>query len=236
MNTKISLILSLLAILGSEARGEETTFLVGIHGVPATPQYEYRVRTNDPTLIEQCRAQLALPEAERILHVNGALDWGDGNFNAPWSWHIDPEDWLLTQFSIEICDGLPEMVEADLDYWITHIGRFCCWFSHIRAELPPTGILDPGGPDFQLAVNPNPFNPRVVVSFFLQNAAHVKLAIYDARGRNIVTLIDEARASGANRVVWNGRDIAGRTLAAGAYLCRLAVGNSVELARLVLIR
>ncbi|MFQ6093649.1 MAG: dockerin type I repeat-containing protein, partial [bacterium] len=110
-------------------------FRVGIHGQPSTPEYEYTVATSDSELIAQCQAQLALPEDQRTLHINGALDWGDGGFNGPWNWHIVPDDWVLAEASIEVCDGLPQDVEGDLDYWINTVGRFCCWSSFIKSQI-----------------------------------------------------------------------------------------------------
>lgn len=59
--------------------------------------------------------------------INGALLAGDGGFNAPWSWHLDPTDLDVPDASIELCDGRPSMVEADMTYWLGTVGRFCPW-------------------------------------------------------------------------------------------------------------
>jgi hypothetical protein len=37
--------------------------------------------------------------------------------------------------SIELCDGRPAMVEADLNYWLTRVGSFCPWGARVVAEL-----------------------------------------------------------------------------------------------------
>ena len=110
-------------------------FKVGIHGQPSTPEFEYNVATNDSDVIAQCLEQLSLPEDRRDLHVNGALDWNDGGFNEPWSWHIVPDDWNLAGMSAEVCDGYPKYVEENLDYWINSVGRFCCYDSYIKGQL-----------------------------------------------------------------------------------------------------
>jgi hypothetical protein len=52
-------------------------------------------------------------------------------YNAPWSWHIDPEDIHMAEFTIELCDGLPSHVENDLDYWANTVGRFCPWSAQL---------------------------------------------------------------------------------------------------------
>ena len=46
------------------------------------------------------------------LVVRGAV-----SYNKPWSWHIDSENVHMAFPSVEINDGSPSMVEADLDQW-----------------------------------------------------------------------------------------------------------------------
>jgi len=108
-------------------------FTVGIHGSEDTSNYV--VTTNNNDLIDQCHEQLALPEDERFLHINGFLDYGDSGFNQPWSWHIIPNEWVLAEMSIGTCNGDPEDVESDLDYWIGTVGQLCNWGSFIKEEI-----------------------------------------------------------------------------------------------------
>ncbi len=95
---------------------ELVKFKVVLHNYPQTQEFSYFVQTSNFDLIQQCREQLELPEEQRSLHINGEIEFGDGGFNSLWSWHIDPENWLLTEISIELCDGVPSDVENDLDY------------------------------------------------------------------------------------------------------------------------
>ena len=108
-------------------------FTVGIHGSEDTSNYV--VTTNNNDLIDQCHEQLALPEDERFLHINGFLDYGDSGFNQPWSWHIIPNEWVLAEMSIGTCNGDPEDVESDLNYWIGTVGQLCNWGSFIKEEI-----------------------------------------------------------------------------------------------------
>ncbi len=57
----------------------------------------------------------------------GTLARGDGGFNMPWSWHLLPKTVEVADFTIELCDGRPSMVEADLDYWVDTVKQFCPW-------------------------------------------------------------------------------------------------------------
>ena len=108
-------------------------FTVGIHG--AGDESDYVVVTNNDDLIDQCQAQLELPEEERLLHINGFLDYGDGGFNQPWSWHIISNEWVLADMSIATCNVSPQVVENDLDYWINSVGQLCNWSSFIKEEI-----------------------------------------------------------------------------------------------------
>lgn len=62
---------------------------------------------------------------------SGRIVRGAVPYNAPWSWHIDPEDIHMAEVTIELCDGLPSHVEANLDYWVDTVKRFCPWTARI---------------------------------------------------------------------------------------------------------
>ena len=48
---------------------------------------------------------------------NGLVVRGAVSYNKPWSWHIDSENIHMAEVTIEINDGLPSFVEAELDGW-----------------------------------------------------------------------------------------------------------------------
>ena len=73
-----------------------------------------------------------------------------------------------------------------------------------------------------LPPRPNPFNPSTRIAFTLSSPGDVRLELFDARGRRVRLLDAGSRAAGEHAVSWNGTDDAGRRLAAGAYLVRLA--------------
>ncbi len=69
---------------------------------------------------------LAVERGEsRATIPSGKLVRGSVAYNKPWSWHVDPGDVLMAEMTIELCDGLPSHVEADVDYWIESVKRFC---------------------------------------------------------------------------------------------------------------
>lgn len=78
------------------------------------------------------------------------------------------------------------------------------------------------------AITPNgdAANPTAALALTLSQfaaAVDVEIAVYDLAGRRVRTLVDEARASGAYRDDWDGRDAQGQLVPPGLYLCRVAV-------------
>ena len=117
-----------------------TFFKVGIHGEDQNS--DFIIVTNDSSKIDQCRSQLELPEENRDLHINGYIDYTDGGFNIPWNWHIIPNEWVLAEMSIGLCNGTPEQIESDLDYWIDNVGQLCNWGSFIKSEITSDSLCN----------------------------------------------------------------------------------------------
>jgi hypothetical protein len=74
----------------------------------------------------------ALAEAERLRQsgeerwVLGTLRRGNGGFNAPWSWHLDPASISFAEVTIEACQTAASAIAGDIDYWIG-FGQVCIW-------------------------------------------------------------------------------------------------------------
>ncbi len=85
-------------------------------------------------------------------------------------------------------------------------------------------------------VYPNPFNPRTTIAFDLAAAGAARLEIYDLGGRLLRVLAAADLPAGHQEAVWDGRDDAGRGVAAGLYLCRLTAASVESLRKLTLVR
>jgi hypothetical protein len=100
---------------------------------------------------------------------------------------------------------------------------------------PTTGPLGQPG-RIALAPNyPNPFHPRTTIEYALPAAADVRLLVYNVQGRVVRRLVDERQPSGHKKVVWQGRDDAGRAVASGVYFLRLDAGDR-QLTRKMILR
>ena len=76
---------------------------------------------------------------------------------------------------------------------------------------------------------PNPFNPAVVIPLDLAtDAAQMSLTVYDVLGRRVRQLWQGPLGAGSHRFAWDGRDEAGKAVAAGVYLYRVEVDGQIE--------
>ncbi|MDD5361223.1 MAG: T9SS type A sorting domain-containing protein [Ignavibacteria bacterium] len=83
---------------------------------------------------------------------------------------------------------------------------------------------------FELKQNfPNPFNPSTTINFNLKKDSFVKLAVYDALGREAEVLISKEMNSGEYSVKWNAEKFA-----SGIYYYRLQAGDYSDTRRMIL--
>jgi len=83
---------------------------------------------------------------------------------------------------------------------------------------------------------PNPFNPTTNVRFDLLARQHVKVHIYDVRGRLVRTLLDEVCDPGGHEIEWDGRNRGGRPAASGIYFFRVEARGFADTKKMVLVR
>ncbi|HSB62477.1 MAG TPA: hypothetical protein VLI67_12205 [Vicinamibacteria bacterium] len=102
------------ACSSTEPSGLHTDFVV------AVGQERFVVRSTDPETIRL--ATLNFQGRNQVFPL-GPLRRGDGGFNGPWSWHLDPAETRFVEAAIEVCDGAPSYVEANLDAFPT----YCPW-------------------------------------------------------------------------------------------------------------
>lgn len=125
---------TVLAFPGCDSAEDDPADDNSIFVIEVADRETFRVRITAPDQIR---------EAERLLNtgeernVTGTLQRGDGGFNAPYSWHLDPETVEFVDVTIEVCDGLPSFIEEDLDYWVDTVGTYCPWSSQVVGREAP---------------------------------------------------------------------------------------------------
>ena len=114
------------------------------------------------------------------------------------------------------------------------------WTGPVYVTYDPAVALAVGDPPrgmIEMAVGPNPTTSRVTASFSLPYAVrNADLAIFDASGRRVRTLIDGPLAAGPQIVTWTGSTDDGRAAPSGLFFMRLAAGQLVAVKKVLLVR
>jgi len=85
---------------------------------------------------------------------------------------------------------------------------------------------------FQLGQNyPNPFNPKTNIEFSIPKQEFVKLAVYDALGREIETLVDEKLNMGTYKIDWNASNFS-----SGVYFYRIETTDFSDTKKMILVK
>jgi hypothetical protein len=110
------------------------------------------------------------------------------------------------------------LLDATIDGALTTGGTFAAAIGgkHVHdGERPRDG--NAGNQRLSPRVRPNPLNPTTELSFTTSQAGRVRVAIYDMQGRLVATLLDEVRASGEQRLTWDGSNARNQKVASGVY-------------------
>jgi hypothetical protein len=82
----------------------------------------FRVRIDDDAVTRQAAELVGKGRTGKI--ICGVVRAGDGGFNAPWPWHLDPRSIYFTEIAAEIYDGCPRGAENRVG---SDVSFFCPW-------------------------------------------------------------------------------------------------------------
>lgn len=83
---------------------------------------------------------------------------------------------------------------------------------------------------------PNPAAGATQLRFRLPAPVDVRLAVFDAMGREVAVLVESSLPAGEHDVMWDGQDRDGQPVASGVYHARLTAGATQRSVRIVRVR
>ena len=92
--------------------------------------------------------------------------------------------------------------------------------------IPATFAVEP-----VVNIFPNPFSESVQIVYELPEDDLVEVAVYNAFGQQVATLVDGSQTKGTHRIEWNGP--ANQRLDAGLFLITVKVGSAVTTKRVI---
>ncbi|UCF04556.1 MAG: Ig-like domain-containing protein [bacterium] len=143
----------------------------------------------------------------------------------------------LSRVEIERNDLTFTCIDDEYEQGMTYRYRIDFTIGTERYTLFETGPVATPAIPLTLYQNwPNPFNPVTIISFYLPEAAHVVLEVYDVTGRLVTTLLDGFRERGRYEIDWDGTDLYGEPVTSGVYFYRIEACKTVRSRKMVLIR
>ena len=91
----------------------------------------FRAWTTNPQPIHDLRQRRQGTSTANIPNGRILRGAGRARHNAPYHWHLDPQDIAMAEATIELCDGLPSYVEENVDDFVENVGRYCPWAAQL---------------------------------------------------------------------------------------------------------
>jgi hypothetical protein len=133
----------------------------------------------------------------------------------------------LAQILAYICDDLPDNPELEFmlyydskspvsmpayEYWDSRTDTFRKDVLTLKdrqdyylVQIKDSQAGETPLPRLYLAARPNPFNPATRLAYYLPRDSRVTLAIYNAKGQLVKTLVQGGKAAGMQSAEWDGR-------------------------------
>ncbi len=112
------------------------------------------------------------------------------------------------------------------------------WSSPINDDELETRLNPQGMPLSNLLFQnaPNPVRYKTLIAYQLEKPGDVSLKIYNLNGQLVRTLVSGQHNSGYHQVMWDAKDDAGRKVAQGVYIYKLASGEFSHARKMVLVK
>jgi hypothetical protein len=99
------------------------------------------------------------------------------------------------------------------------------WSKEISIQVSPPET-------FELFQNyPNPFNPSTIISYQLPMESKITLKIYDALGKEVITLFNGIKEAGYHQIEWNAKNVA-----SGMYIYTLQTDKSSFIKKMIVVK
>ncbi len=129
--------------------------------------------------------------------------------------------------------------EGHLDRTLSGLATVWGTPTFVDVTLDPVGTdatAAGDAPDLRLAASPNPFRGGATLRFAVPRPGRVRLAVHDAAGRLVRSLLDAPHAAGPVALRWDGTSDAAARVADGVYFVRLEADGLRQSAKLVRVR
>jgi aminopeptidase N len=125
----------------------------------------------------------------------------------PYDFVVENSPLYVQFFTLHVTDA-PTSLTIDPGNWILQTSSYP---TGVADAVPRSGALELSPP------RPNPARGTATVNFVTPRPGRVRLAVIDASGRRIASLLDRLLEPGAHSAIWDGREASGATASPGVY-------------------
>jgi hypothetical protein len=199
--------------------------------------------------------QFANCATDTVGQIAGYVWWIGNAFGVPVDWpdavlwylpHFAPGDGFT--FTWPRTDALGNPAPTGMYYaFVDFTDKY--YRTHYLVMSNPVWISDTAGPCHELsaapprpqirsfAVAPNPFNPRLQVTFEVAAPTRARLEIFDVRGQRLRTLLPDGEIPAGRRVIpWDGLDDRQAPVPGGVYVFRLVTPGDTRSLKATLVK
>ncbi|MEA1973605.1 MAG: T9SS type A sorting domain-containing protein [Candidatus Cloacimonadota bacterium] len=87
-----------------------------------------------------------------------------------------------------------------------------------------------------LKIYPNPFNPKVNISFFVSQNQNATIEIFNQKGQLVKTVFSGELQNGVNNFFWNGIDENSNSVSSGIYFSKIITNEFNRINKIVLLK
>ena len=165
---------------------------------------------------------------------------------------FDGSNWTeLAQFSGVSNDWVQEFISVSefVDHYVYLRFRITAdevlndpgwWIDDIKIVASTGASVDNDIPIYRSELHhnyPNPFNPETTISFSLsEQSSFVTLDIFNVRGQQVRTLVNEQLSSGFYTYVWDGKSDTGRSVTSGIYFYKMQNADYIRTRKMILLK
>lgn len=152
---------------------------------------------------------------------------------------IPPETYCNFKDLIDIDgDGELELViNTELGIYPNVTYRAFIYSTGLSTSEAENDIYSSRPEEYRLKQNfPNPFNPSTTIQYSISTPEKISIKIYSVSGQLVKEINKEHNQPGEYNVTWDGTDNFGKRVSSGVYFYQLALGNSSQAKKMMLIK
>ena len=115
-------------------------------------------------------------------------------------------------------EGTSELIEINFQYTGTGVENILPLITELNGNYP------------------NPFNPITIINYSLAEESNIELIVFNIKGQNVKTLINEKLPAGNHQVMWDSKDENSKPVSSGIYFYKMNTNNYTSTKKMILMK